>query len=329
MAGEHGHSHVDAGILTSERGIQALKVSIVGLLLTALFQAGIAIIGGSAGLLADTLHNFADMFTAVPLWIAFALQRRQANRRYTYGYNRAEDVAGAFILLMILFTAGIAAYESYVRLVSDNVPRLLGWGMVAGIVGFLGNEIVAQYRIKVGKEIGSAALVADGKHARVDGLTSLAAFFGLLGVRMGFPAADPIAGFVITAAILWIVWDVGRSILDRLMDAVEPETVARIEACAASVDGVAGVHDVRARWLGHKLACELHIDVDGHISVIEGHDVAEEVRHALLHEFERLNDVIVHVDPFGDEYHRQVVHHFAPAADRQHHNHEHEHADTI
>ncbi|MFQ5854352.1 MAG: cation diffusion facilitator family transporter [Anaerolineae bacterium] len=297
MAGEHSHSHVDAGILTSERGIQALKVSIVGLLLTALFQAGIAIVGGSAGLLADTLHNFADIFTAIPLWIAFTLQRREANRRYTYGYNRAEDVAGAVIVLMILFTAGIAAYQSYVKLVSESVPRLLGWGMAAGIVGFVGNEIVAQYRIKVGEEIGSAALVADGQHARVDGLTSLAAFLGLLGVRLGFPAADPMAGFVITAGILWIILDVGRDILGRLMDAIEPETVGRIERCAASIDGVAGVHDIRARWLGHKLTCELHIDVDGHITVIKGHDIAEEVRHALLHEFERLNDVIVHVDP--------------------------------
>lgn len=320
MAGEHSHTHVDTGILTSERGIQALKVSIAGLFLTALFQAGIAILGGSAGLLADTLHNFADMFTAVPLWIAFALQRREANRRYTYGYNRAEDVAGAFILLMILFTAGIAAYESYVRLVTRNVPRLLGWGMAAGLVGFLGNEIVAQYRIQVGREIGSAALVADGQHARVDGLTSLAALFGLLGVHLGFPAADPIAGFVITAAILWIVWDVGRDILGRLMDAVEPETIERIEGCVASIGGVAGVHDVRARWLGHKLACELHIDVEGHLTVIEGHDVAEEVRHALLHEFPRLNDVIVHVDPLGDQYHEKTAHHFVAGA-HAHHEH--------
>jgi len=315
MAGEHGHSHVDTSILTSERGIQALKVSIASLLVTALFQAGIAVVGGSAGLLADTLHNFADMFTAIPLWIAFALQRRQANRRYTYGYDRAEDVAGAVIILVILLSAGIAAYQSYLKLVSHEVPRLLGWGMVAGLVGFLGNELVAQYRIKVGREIGSAALVADGQHARVDGFTSLAAFFGLLGVRLGFPIADPIAGFVITAGILWIVLDVGRDILGRLMDAIEPETVERIEQRAASVEGVAGVHDVRARWLGHQLVCDLHIDVDGGITVVEGHDVAEDVRHALLHEFERLSDAIVHVDPLGDEYHRKVAHHFVPAAD--------------
>ncbi|MFQ5343432.1 MAG: cation diffusion facilitator family transporter [Anaerolineae bacterium] len=325
MASEHGHGHVDSSILTSERGIQALKVSIAGLMVTALFQAGIAIVGGSAGLMADTLHNFADMFTAIPLWIAFALQRRQANRRYTYGYDRAEDVAGAVIILVILISAGIAAYQSYLKLVSHEVPRLLGWGMIAGLVGFVGNELVAQYRMKVGREIGSAALVADGQHARVDGLTSLAAFFGLLGVWLGVPVADPIAGFVITAGILWIVFDVGRDILDRLMDAIDPDTIERIEGVAASVEGVAGVHDVRARWLGHKLACELHIDVDGGITVVKGHDVAEDVRHALLHEFERLNDAIVHVDPLGDEYHRKVVHHFVPAADHHHEDQDHEH----
>ena len=306
----HDHVPIDPRILASERGIWALKVSILGLLLTVLFQAGIAILGGSAALLADTLHNLADMFTAVPLWIAFALQRREANRRYTYGYGRAEDVAGAFILVVIFATALLAGYESYLKLVRGEVPRLLGWGMAAGLVGFAGNELVAQYRIKVGREIGSAALIADGQHARVDGLTSLAAFFGLLGVRLGYPIADPIAGLVITAAILWIVVDVGRDIIGRLMDAVEPETIERIERCALSISGVAGIHDVRARWLGHRLICELNIDVDGHLTVIEGHAIAERVRHALLHEFEQLQDVIVHVDPLGDEYHLETAHHF-------------------
>jgi cation diffusion facilitator family transporter len=322
MPHDHTHTHIDPRILTSERGIRALKVSILGLLLTVLFQAGIAILGGSAALLADTLHNLADMFTAVPLWIAFALQRREANRRYTYGYGRAEDVAGAFILVVIFATALLAGYESYLKLVRGEVPTLLGWGMVAGLVGFAGNELVAQYRIKVGREIGSAALIADGQHARVDGLTSLAAFFGLLGVRLGYPIADPVAGLVITAAILWIVVDVGRDIIGRLMDAVEPETIERIERCALRISGVEGVHDVRARWLGHRLICELHIDVDGHLTVIEGHAIAERVRHALLHEFEQLQDIIVHVDPLGDEYHLETAHHFVSAT-HTHHHHEH------
>jgi len=317
---EHNHGHVDPVVLSSERGIFALKVSILGLLLTVLFQAGIAILGGSAALLADTLHNLADMFTAVPLWIAFALQRREANRRYTYGYGRAEDVAGAFILTIIFASAMLAGYESYVKLVRREIPQLVGWGMAAGLVGFLGNELVAQYRIKIGREIGSAALVADGQHARVDGLTSLAAFFGLLGVRLGYPIADPIAGLVITMAILWIVVDVGRNIVGRLMDAVEPETIEGIESCALKTEGVAGVHDVRARWLGHRLICELHIDVDGNLTVIEGHAIAERVRHALLHEFSRLQDVIVHVDPLGDDHHRETAHHFVST---NHVRHEH------
>ncbi len=310
----HDHSHVDAVVLSSERGIFALKVSILGLLLTVMFQAGIAVLGGSAALLADTLHNLADMFTAIPLWIAFALQRREANRRYTYGYGRAEDVAGAFILVVIFASALLAGYESYIKLARGDVPRLLNWGMAAGLVGFLGNELVAQYRIKVGREIGSAALIADGQHARIDGLTSLAAFFGLLGVRLGFPIADPLAGFVITAAILWIVVDVGRDIIGRLMDAVEPATIEGMERCALEVEGVAGVHDVRARWLGHRLIGELHIDVDGNLTVVEGHAIAERVRHALLHAFPRLQDVIVHVDPLGDEHHRETAHHFIAVA---------------
>ncbi len=311
----HGHSHaqIDPELFASEKGIRVLKASLVILGLTAAFEAVVVWIGGSAGLLADMLHNFADMFTAVPLWIAFALARRQGNRRFTYGYNRAEDVAGVIILLVVAGTAAIAAYESYQKMISGAVPIHLGWGILAGVVGFLGNERVAQYRIRVGKEIGSAALVAYGQHGRIVGLTSLAAVAGLVGVWLGFPLADPLAGFVITLAILGIVWDVGRSILGRLMDAIEPETVDQIEQITAGVPGVEQFHNVRARWVGHQVYIELHINVDPGLTVAQGHQIAEEVRHQLLHQIPRLTNVLVHVDPCdhdGRDYHAITQHHF-------------------
>jgi cation diffusion facilitator family transporter len=300
-ASEAGHQHgqVDAAMSSAE-GIRALKISLAGLLATALFQGVIALAGGSAALLADTIHNLADAFAAVPLWIAFALARRAANRRYTYGYGRAEDVAGLVVLLFVVFSAVTAAYESYRKLVEPAEISLFEWSLVAAVVGMVGNEIVARYKIRVGQKIGSAALTAEGHHSRADSLTSLAAGVGILGARLGFPLADPLAGFVITVAILRIVWEIGRDILGRLLDAIEPETIDEIERRATAVPGVKSAHDVRARWLGHTITVELHVGLDGKLSLAEAHAIGEQVRHELLDHVPRINAVVVHLDPEGD-----------------------------
>lgn len=302
---DHHHGQVDAA-MTSAEGIRALKISLAGLLATAAFQAVIAVAGGSAGLLADTIHNFADAFTAIPLWIAFSLARRAANRRYTYGYGRAEDLAGLVVLLFVAFSAITAGYESYRKFVQPERPTLIEWSLVAAVVGMIGNEAVARYKINVGRKIGSASLIAEGQHSRIDSLTSLAAGAGLMGVALGFPLADPIAGFVITFAILGILGEVGRDILSRLMDAVEPETIEAIEKIAPGVEGVKGVHDIRARWLGHNITIELRISVEGNKTLIEAHAIGEEVRRELLAHVPRVASVIVHADPverYPNEHH--------------------------
>ena len=308
----HGEANVDAALETSARGIWALMVSLLGLGATALFQVVVVIYSGSVALLADTIHNFSDALTAVPLWIAFALGRRAASRRYTYGYGRAEDVAGVVIVAMIFFSAVVAAYESYQKLINPQPLSNLGWVMVAAVVGFLGNEAVAIFRIRIGREIGSAALIADGQHARVDGITSLAVLFGALGVLAGFPLADPIVGLLITVAILFIVKDTAITMWHRLMDAVEPELVDSIEQLASAVPGAEAVHDVKVRWLGHRLQVELHITVNEELPTLESHRISEEVRHALLHAQPKLAVVNVHVDPCGhggEDPHSLTAHH--------------------
>jgi len=312
----HGHSHgevkVDKAMETSDRGIWALKVSLVGLGVTALFQLVIALLSGSVGLLADTIHNFSDAFTAVPLWIAFALARRPANRRYTYGYGRAEDVAGVIIVLIIFASSLVAAYESYQKFFHPEPLRYVWWVMAAALVGFLGNEGVAIFRMRIGREIGSAALVADGQHARVDGLTSLAVLIGAAGSLFGFPLADPIIGVLITIAILFIVKDTAVTMWRRLMDAVDPELVAAVEQTARTIAGTEDVHDVRIRWIGHKLQSELHITVDEELSTYESHHIAEQVRHALFDAQPNLSAVTVHVDPCGHsgrDPHELLAHH--------------------
>ena len=305
----HGHSHgaVDGEILASGRGIRVTKISLAVLLVTAIFQLVVVGFTGSVALLADTVHNFGDAATALPLWAAFTLSRKLPTKRFNYGYGRAEDLAGLLIVLSILATGIFAAYESINRL--GNPPEIdyLWVVAVAAVIGFVGNEGVALYRMKVGKEIGSAALVADGHHARVDGLTSLAVLFGALGVWLGYPLADPIVGLVISAAILRIVIETAKSVFSRLLDGVEPEVPDEVRDVASVTDGVREVSEVRVRWLGHKMLAEVNIAVDPDLSVGAGHDIAEDVHHQLLHNLKYLSNATVHVDPVGlagEEFHR-------------------------
>jgi cation diffusion facilitator family transporter len=313
-------------MLATDRGVWAVKVSIAGLFATALLQGVVVLFSGSAALLADTLHNFGDAATGIPLLIAFVLSRRAANRRYTYGYHRAEDLAGIAVLLAILASAALAAWESYQKLIHLQAPEHMEVAMLAAFIGFLGNEGVARLRIKVGNEIGSAALVADGHHARTDSFTSLGALLGIFGAYVGFPIADPVAGLVISALILLIVIrEAGPPVLARLMDAVEPEGVAGIEREAKGVAGVQQVHSVRARWLGHQVRAELEIGVDGALSVAQGHAIAEQVRHALLHQIPRMAEAAVHVDPSTEDgAHALTAHHFDGSGHEDEHDHGHD-----
>jgi cation diffusion facilitator family transporter len=317
------HSHdaadsVDAQLESSARGIWALKISLLGLLATAGFQVVIVLISGSVALLADTIHNFSDALTAVPLWIAFALGRRAATSRYTYGYGRAEDLAGLFIVVVIALSAGIAGWESVQRLADPQPIANLGWVIVAAIVGFTGNEAVAIFRIRVGNEIGSAALIADGHHARADGFTSLAVLIGAVGVLAGFPLADPIVGVGITVAILFVLKQAAVQMWHRLMDAADPAVVEQLTSEAAAVEGVQEVDDLRVRWLGHRLEADMRIVVDEDLPTRESHRLAEQVRHRLFHAQPKLASIIVHVDPCGHsggDLHRGTAHH-RPASTR-------------
>ena len=311
--GGHGHTHgaVDPSIATSERGIWAVKWSFVALFVTALLQLGVVILSGSVALLSDTIHNFGDAATAVPLWIAFALTRLGTSRRFPFGYGRVEDLAGVVVVLIILFSALVAGYQAIERLINPQPVGFLGALAAAAIVGFLGNEAVAIFRIRVGRQIGSAALVADGYHARTDGWTSLAVLVGAVGVWLGYPLADPIVGLLIAAAILVIVWQSGKMVFARLLDGVDPSEIGEIRSAAARVEGVEDVAEVRARWVGHRLRAEVNVAVNPEASVAEGHAVAREVNHRLLHELGYLETAVVHVDPAqesGEAHHRVTAH---------------------
>ncbi|HLM06916.1 MAG TPA: cation diffusion facilitator family transporter [Blastococcus sp.] len=314
------HSHdaadsVDSALEASAEGIRAVKISLVVLLLTALAQAVVVFFTGSVALLADTIHNFSDALTAVPLWIAFVLGRRAASRRYTYGYGRAEDLAGVFIVAMIALSAILAGYESIRRLVDPQPITNVGVVIAAGLIGAAGNELVALYRIRVGRRIGSAALVADGLHARTDGLTSLAVVLGALGVIAGFPLADPLVGLLITVAILFVLKGAATDIYRRLMDAVDPELTETAEASLRSVPGVLAVEELRLRWIGHRVRAETGVVVDDNLSLVDAHAIATESHHRLLHDVPKLVAATVHVSPRdrdGTDHHAALAHHRAP-----------------
>jgi cation diffusion facilitator family transporter len=296
------HSHdsadrLDTALETSKRGTRTLLWSFAVLFATAVAQLVIVVFTGSVALLGDTIHNFADAMTAVPIGIAFVLGRRVATRRYTYGLGRAEDLAGVIVVVIIAASAAVAGYESVLRLLNPAPVSHLWVVAGAGVIGFAGNEIVARYRITVGREIGSAALVADGLHARADGFTSLAVVLGAGGVALGLPLADPIIGLGITVAILFVLRDAAKEVFRRLMDAVEPDTVDLVEHTAAEVEGVLGAGQVRMRWIGHSLRAELAVTVDAALTVAKAHHIAHDVEHRLIRTVPRLTAAVVHTEP--------------------------------
>jgi cation diffusion facilitator family transporter len=311
------HSHdaadkVDAAMEASADGIRALWISLAILSATALLQAVVVAISGSVALLGDTLHNAADALTAVPLGIAFVVGRRPPTRRYTYGYGRAEDLAGVGIVVIIAASSALAAYEAVTRLAHPRPVSNLIAVAVAAVIGFTGNELVARYRIRVGRKIGSAALVADGLHARTDGFTSLAVLLGVGGVAVGWDWADPAVGLLITVAILAVLRQAAREIYRRLMDAVDPALVDQVEQALGATPGVLGVGQVRLRWIGHQLRAECEVIVDPGASVVEAHQIAVRAEHGLLHTVPRLTAALVHADPQpqgGADYHAELASH--------------------
>ena len=295
----HSHTHgaVDPSILATRKGLWAVKWSFIGLMITAVLQIFIVYISGSVALLADTIHNFGDASTAIPLAIAFSLARRKPSKCFSYGYGRVEDLAGVIIVFLILFSAIVAGYESVNRFLNPQPVEHLQAVAIAAIIGCIGNEIVAEFRMKVGNEIGSAALIADGYHARVDGLTSLAVLIGAAGVWGGYPIIDPLIGMLITITILKIVLDSSKLVFTRLLDGVEPEVFDKVKNITESVEGVIEIKDLRVRWIGHRLHVEIKASVSSSLSVEEGHEIANAVEEKLLENFSYLSSTTIRVDP--------------------------------
>ncbi len=312
-AHDHSHAHgaTDPVLLTSQRGIWAVKWSLVVLLATAVAQSLLAIFSGSVALMADTIHNVGDALTAVPLWVAFALTRCRPTERFTYGYGRVEDMAGVVIVVTIFASAAVVAYEAVTRFFDPQPVHYLPAVALGAVIGALANEGVARLRIKVGREIHSEALVADGHHARADALTSLAVLAGVAGLWLGYPLADPVVGLLIALVIVRIALTSGKAVLMRVLDAVDPAIVEEVKDAARRTSGVEELTEVRVRGVGHRLHAELNLAVDADLSIERGHDIALAVRHELLHHLDYLSGATVHVDPVtaSGEIHHKIENH--------------------
>ena len=291
----HTHGTIDPAIATSERGLWAVKVSLVCLIVTAIAQASVFWLSGSVALLADLIHNVGDAMTALPLGVAFILGRRKPTKRFAYGYGRVEDLAGVAVVGVILLSALVTAYESINRFYHPQPIYHLGALALAALIGFIGNETVAIFRMRVGREINSAALIADGQHALADGLVSLAVLASAIGVWAGYSWADPLIGLVITGLLLKIVWESGQTIFTHLLDGVDLDLIDTLRHSAEHVTDIKSVETIRARWLGHRLYAELDVAVAEHLSVKEGQAIAEAVNLQLQEHIPYLDNAMVRI----------------------------------
>jgi cation diffusion facilitator family transporter len=286
-----GHEHTslaaDSAFTGTNEGIRTVWLALLALGITSVLQIGIVAFSGSVALLADTVHNIGDTLNSIPLLIAFYLARRAATRRYTYGFGRAEDVSGIFIVLSIAVSAGIVFWESFQKLLNPQPMQNIIWVGAAAVIGFIGNEAVALLQIRTGRKIGSDAMIADGLHARIDGLTSLAVLIAVGGTAVGL---------LIGVAILFITRDAARRVWYRLMDAVDPGIVTQIEHYASEVKGVAAVNRVRVHWVGHQLFTELHVAVEASTTVEGTHRIIQAVGVVLRQAVPHLGETTIQIE---------------------------------
>lgn len=279
--------------------MRAIVGSSLGLLLTSAFELAITVLSGSVALLSDAVHNLGDVFTTVGVYLGFRLSRKPGTDRYPHGYGRAEDLAGVVILVAIWSSAALAGWQSYAKLVSGRGTTHVALGMIAAVAGIVGNQLVARYKLRIGRKIKSAPLLVDARHSLLDALASGGALLGLIGVAAGFRLADPVAGFAITALIVHVGVDATRDVWRRLMDENDQEVAATIGQVAAAVGGVIAVRQVQARWLGREIEAQLRVEVRADEPLSAVHDIAHHVEDSIRNHVAEVRNIVVEPVPAG------------------------------
>jgi len=260
---------------------RAIGASAIGLAVTGLIELTIAVLTGSAGLLGDALHNLSDVSTSAVVFLGFRVSKKPASASHPYGYERAEDIAGLGVALVIWASAVFAGFVSFHKLTVHGRTTHLGLGMAAAIIGIAGNQIVARYKLRVGRRIQSATLVADAQHSWLDALSSAGALLGLIGVAFGLRWADAVAGLLVTAFIIHVGYEVTTDLIGHLMDGVDPELLAAAESAALEINGVEHAH-VRGRWMGRSLLVEIEGFILPGITVEAGETIGRAVEDAVI-----------------------------------------------
>jgi len=271
---------------------RAIGVSALVLLVTGGVELLLATLSHSVGLLGDAIHNLSDVSTSAVVFLGFFISKRPRTERYPYGYERAEDIAGLGVALVIWASAVFAGVESYLKLVSHSPTTHLGWAMFGACLGITGNQTVAWYKRVVGRRIRSSTLLADAKHSWLDAVSSGGALIGLVAVALGFPRGDPIAGFAITAFIAHVGYEVTRDVLHHLMDGVEPEHIHEARQVAEAA-GHVEVPVVRGRWTGRALHFELQPELPSGMTLAQARSVSERMENAVLGAIEPASTVTV------------------------------------
>lgn len=282
----HDHAHMISDSADAYRiAMRAAWISLAGMAVTAALQIVIVAISGSVGLFADTIHNLGHLVTTIPLIIALRLARRAPSKSFTFGLRRAEDLVGLFIGLVIAASAGMIFVDVIDAMRHPRDMTNIGWVLAAAIIGALGNELVAQYRIRAGRKVGSAALIAEGQHARADALTSLAVVIGAVGAMFGHGRIDAIVGLFIGVMVVGVLVSSMKSVVSRLLDGVDPHLIDTATHVASDQQGILRVSGVRARWLGHELVMDVLAELESGVSV-------EKLRHMQTELSERMKSKI-------------------------------------
>jgi cation diffusion facilitator family transporter len=318
MSAGHAHSSAHYG---NRDAIRAVVVSAIALGIAAVAEITASILSGSASVLADGLHNAGDVLTSFILLFTFALVRRPATRRFSSGYGRFEDVATLLIVVVIIITAAIAAAESVYKLIHPTVYSNIALSLGAAVVGVVANLGVSEYKVRVGRGIGSESLEADGIHSRIDALVSAGAFAGIGLAGLGLAIADPILGIMITVAIVFALAGTVKQLYYRMMDAVDPTIIDELTSSAKTVPGVLAVHDVRVRWVGRELVATMHVDMDPKSTLESAHAIAMKVEDAVCHEVPAAR-LEIHMDP-GTTPHTHSVVGTPPDEEEDEHDHDH------
>jgi len=295
-----GHSHADLATFATSTGagVRALRIGVAGLALTTLVQVVLYSLSGSVALLGDLLHNGIDVIGTGIVWMAFGMTRRRPSDRFSFGYHRFEDIAGLAVVLLIAASAAVVLYEAATSLGGSPAIERPWVVLAAGLVGLVGNEGVALFKIRAGKRIGSAALVADGHHSQADGLSSAGVVVAAIGLLVGLDWLDAVAGLGIGLFIGWTALQSGRDIVLRLVDTADPALCDELVHIAGEIEGVDHVNDLRMRQAGRIVHVVANVCMPSGYSLMVAHEAAECLREAWLRALPPGSAVDIHIDPY-------------------------------